>query len=144
MKNNVVINLIFTILFASGNAFSAENTSYLCVVDEITGFYFKNSKWGQASFNPNEEKFIIRKLNDFEKGLRDKKYTYGLVDLGRENAHGSCIKYGADRIYCTFMGELHFSIKSGRFIKTYTGGYWDGIDNNKNTPHIQRGRCSKI
>ena len=48
-------------------------------------------------------------------------------------------------IACDLMGgRLNVNLTNGRFLKSYTFGYTDGVDNNDNTPAISVGVCTKI
>ncbi|MGF1761730.1 hypothetical protein L4D76_28320, partial [Photobacterium sagamiensis] len=126
---------------------SDKNDSYLCVAEEATGFFFDNVSWKQAKFNVKEHKFLIRKLKEDEQILFEKGFTYGAIELGSNYPETSCLppnKHTGNIICNNDLGELKFSPNVGRFIKTYTSGYWSGEDNNNNTPYIERGKCSKL
>ncbi|SFL38498.1 hypothetical protein SAMN05216302_10744 [Nitrosomonas aestuarii] len=149
MKNQISIEYIIIILLscfylpAPLVAWGSEDeAAYLCVVEESTGFHFENGKWGRAHFNVSEEKFIIRKIKPDELYF-NKDHPYGVYRLGKNSASLRC-KAGKNIVCDAGLGELLFSPESGRFIKTYPIGYWDGSDNNEDTPNISRGRCSKI
>ena len=46
-----------------------------------------------------------------------------------------CTDPGEGRnFYCGGFGEFWFSPISGRYLLTYTMGYWEGEDSNENTP----------
>ncbi|WP_157953873.1 hypothetical protein [Microbulbifer sp. A4B17] len=77
---------------------------------------------------------------------KDKKHPYGVFELGAKSPVYRCLisEYANDFICHVGVGEFFFSPESGRFIKTYTAGYWNGENNNENTPNVTRGRCSKI
>ena len=134
----------FTLLFSS-LAYSKDDT-YLCIAEESTGFYFENGKWGQAKFDVSEEKFLIRKIKTHEVGYVDKKNNYGIYPLGENYSVHVCEQnQRTKKMICNgITGKIFFSPTSGRFLKSYIFGYWEGIDNNTNTPHLMRGRCSKI
>tara|TARA_Y100001934_G_C12152397_1_gene677947 strand:- start:256 stop:693 length:438 start_codon:yes stop_codon:yes gene_type:complete len=125
---------------------ATEDPTYLCVSEESTGFYYENKSWGRAHFNVSDEKYIIRKIKENEFGFEEKETPYGVFTLGGQNPVYMCFidEYSNDFRCKVGVGEFYFSPESGRFIKTYTAGYWDGVNNNDNTPHIARGRCSKI
>lgn len=137
--------LLLSILsnFALSN--DGHTDTWICISEDSTGFYFKDGKWGRAVFNISEDKFIIRpiKKSDGRRYFNDKAHPYGVFVLGENRPSKRC---SADEdIVCKLgIGDLFFSPKSGRFIRIYAEGYWDGADNNDNTPNITRGRCSKI
>lgn len=123
---------------------SAQPT-YLCIPDESLGFYYKNDEWVAASFKVTEDKYILRRLTAEDWGFKDKSMPYGVFMLGQNTAAIHRCRVFEDAFQCrTGIGQFYFSSESGRYIKTYTAGYWNGKDNNENTPHIERGRCSKI
>lgn len=41
-------------------------------------------------------------------------------------------------------GDLIVDLDTLRFLKSYTWGYVDGVDDNSNNPHIEIGDCSRI
>lgn len=126
-------------------SFAAEN-AYLCIPEESTGFYYDNGSWGRSKFNVSGKKYIIRKLKDGEMCISNPDAPYGVFDLGDNFAIMGCYSdkdFKGFHCVCS-SGELFFSTESGRFIETYIRGYWDGKDNNNNTPTITRGRCSKF
>ena len=92
------------------------------------------------------DKFILREIKTGELGYTEKESLYGIFLLGAKHPELWCsISKSGNNFVCQgLLGQLYFSPKSGRFIKTYIAGYWDGKDNNENTPAITRGRCSKI
>ena len=93
-----------------------------------------------------QNKYILRIIKETEFGFKDKENPYGVFALGNKNPEFGCFinEYSNDFICRVELGQFFFSPESGRFIKTYTAGYWDGENNNDNTPNITRGRCSKI
>lgn len=143
MKNWILLFLLSTL---STFAVSSEGhtDTWLCVSEDSTGFYFEKGKWGRAKFDVQEDKFIIRPIKESDgRYFKDKEHPYGVFNLGKNRPSKRCSNY--ENIICKVgLGELFFSPETGRFIKTYTAGYWDGQDNNDNTPNITRGRCSKI
>lgn len=139
-------NIVAVMLCAVAISVSAEDVTYICVSEEATGFYYENKSWGRAHFNVSEDKYILRKIKENELGYKDKKNPYGVFSLGGKNPEYRCFinEYSGDFVCRVGLGQFFFSPESGRFLKTYTAGYWDGADSNDNTPNITRGRCSKI
>jgi hypothetical protein len=137
---------LFGLLLISFSTLASENetVTYLCVSEESTGFFFKDGKWEQANFDVSEDKFIIRPIKKSDGFyFKDKENPYGVFELGNKRPSKRCKDLG--NIVCNVgIGELRFSPETGRFIKTYTAGYWDGIDGNEDTPNITRGRCSRV
>ena len=143
MKNWILFLLSAPISMLS-HSDDVHSDTWLCISEDSTGFYFEDGKWGQAKFDVSDDKFIVRPLKESDgRYFKDKEHTYGVFDLGRDHPSKRC-KSNISIVCKVGLGELFFSPKSGRFIKTYPVGYWDGQNNNNNTPHITRGRCSKI
>lgn len=147
-KNKLIASLAgLCVLFPLSCWGSESEISYLCVSEDSTGFYFENGKWDRTQFNTDDEKFIIRKMKPDEVFFKENENRYGVYDLGENIASRRCnapSEHTKDIICKAGIGELYFSPESGRFIKTYIAGYWDGSDDNDNTPNITRGRCSRI
>jgi len=143
MKSFVLIP-IFLLLFTSVT--NADESTYLCIAEESTGFYFENGSWGRAHFKVSDEKYIIRKMKEVELEFFGGKHPYGVYSLGGKYPEYRCsVTESSNNYICRDgVGDFLFSPKSGRFIKSYMAGYWDGEDKNEDTPSITRGRCSKI
>jgi len=134
------------LVLAAGPAQSADTASkYLCVPDKATGFRFDfvTKEWEQASFVA-DAKWRVEPAPDarhpaavaifrVEPNLRtyqcDGGFTAGLGVL-------ECSASG--------LGEFNFNRKNLRYIRSSMGGYYDGGDNNSNTPLIEIGRCSPL
>jgi len=140
-----IIALVALSIFAA----TVNADQWLCVADKSTGFQFKDGKWGQVRFKIDESKFILRKFREDEDGF-GKSGPYGVMQLGSDYPLYKCSELtdwgdGMRFFYCDSVnGDFRFSTVSGRFIRSYMGGYWDGKDNNNDTPLIEIGRCSKI
>jgi hypothetical protein len=128
------------------HAFATEEPTYLCVSEEAVGFYYDQKSWGRTHFKVTEDKYIIRKIKESDPGYKDRKNIFGVFPLGGTYPEYKCfINSNSNAYICNIgLGQFLFSPDSGRFISTYTKGYWEGEDNNDNNPVIRRGRCSKI
>ena len=132
------------ILALSGTVYAEE---YLCIADKATGFAFKNGKWVSGDFNTTDSKHIIRPLQDGDFGYGQQDFTYGVFKPGNPHNIQWCRKGDDDEMYlrCKGFGELHYSLKTGRYLKTYPFGYVKGDDvGGSDTPHIEIGRCTEI
>ena len=137
--------LLISLLFSFSLAVGAEDLSFLCIAEGASGFRFENGSWHSVAFDVSEAKYILKKVKESEFGFEDKENPYGLYDFGESSTITRCSQSESGDFMCLVgTGDFFFSPSSGRFIKTYTLGYWDGVDSNDNTPHIERGRCSKI
>ena len=133
---------IFALVILSMLATVASADPWLCIEEAASGFLFKNGKWTQGPFHIDGKKFILRKPNidDLDYG----KSQYGVYALGSPASSYQCAEanqFGEFRCH-SLLGEFKFAVRSGRYLRTYTAGYWDGEDVAKNTPIIARGRCS--
>ena len=115
---------------------------YQCVPDQAAGFSFDLSaqRWKSMNLRAEGEKYIIREATPSESALaivsaganyEECRSTNGFENSGK--AYFECI-----------FGEFIFNKNTGRFLRTYTAGYIDGLDNNENTPAILIGRCSQF
>lgn len=146
-SNNIFIYTIFMTISSFCYAEPTED-SFLCAADDAVGFKYENGSWEKASFDISEEKFIIRRINENEIGFKDKENPYAIYKLGKNTSTLRCPSpdKASGNFFCRLgnMGQLSFSPESGRFIKTYNFGYWQGSDDINDQPHIMKGRCSKI
>ena len=134
-----IIALVISLVGIVVNAFGAEER-YLCVADMATGFCFNSSTkmWEQAKFNVDDKKYIITKL-EYPKGALELKIVGNQVAI-----HHSKEGFGPLGNVAVFEGgfsEFRVNRETGRFIRTYTGGYIGG-DQNSDTPWIEIGKCS--
>ena len=125
---------------------SAWSDQFLCVPDKMTGFTFDESKndWTSTTFTTNF-KYIIAPTNNG----RD---SYTLTKVGENEPEGYC-KNGFNEsgfLFCeTFGGELKFNKSNGRYLMSFTYGYYivgtddtTKTDKDSGTPMIQIGKCS--
>ena len=125
----------------------AEGNQFFCVAEELVGFAYSPAQgWHASQFNAEDKKFVLRKLQKGELGFDEDKEIYGFFELGADSTLDFCeIEGEGSPIRCSsFMGDTIFELGSGRFIRTYTFGYWVGGNEGSDTPYIMRGRCSKI
>lgn len=139
------ITLLLVALAAS--ATRVEASEFFCVAEEIVGFAYSPGRgWHASNFNSDDEKFVIRKFQKGEMGYREGAETYGFFELGADSTIDFCEMQGeGGPISCNgLMGDTFFAPSTGRFIRTFTFGYWLGGNEGSDTPYIMRGRCSKI
>ncbi len=146
---------IFTLVLLSILATAASAEQYLCVADQATGFTFKNQKWVPTKFDVSENKYIIREIENGYKFF-NRERPYGVYALGGKYPRYECIdprEFIRELYYCDdrTLGHFFFSVESGRYLRTYTPGYWDPSDflggrgdSYSDTPHMEIGRCSEI
>lgn len=137
--------------------------AYYCTVKFAGGISYNNSlqQWHGDTFQP-EGNFVMKL------GFRETRKVFGSdsdvydVAITKEGASGPsyCVidteppatpeppaidELGG--LSCTVLRgtyEYKFNFNNHRFIKIYTYGYTDGVDNNDNTPAISGGLCTKI
>jgi len=118
---------------------------YICFPDHRTGFkYDASSKnWEQANFK-SDHKYIISKSDD-------KRFTFEVKETGKNFPTFSC-KEGFNEhgyLMCQGIGEFKFNKKNGRYILTFSVGYYNVLpdtdfstDEKSDTPYIEIGKCS--
>jgi len=136
------------------------DASYFCVEEFSGGLRYNENlkKWGAASFRA-DGKFVLklkfirsRESHDFF-GERA-EYEVSITEAGTSGPT-PCVKFYGDRtvtIYqrpstlgCEALGSSYrFGFESNRFLKAYLEGYWNGSNNNDNTPNVAGGTCTKI
>lgn len=163
---------LFCFCFLGANATFAEVTTefagtYFCTADAVGGVRYNEiaGDWVSTKFEA-VSKYILNISNNSE--ILDEfngkvRMTY-FIEFSE---HGS----GSDlvSVYCrtksdqlrsinplaNFISQSGFTCNAGggdlivdfdtlRFLKSYTWGYVDGVDDNSNTPHIEIGTCSRI
>jgi hypothetical protein len=131
--------ILFTLSFIS------YADQYLCIADASTGFTFDKAskKWKQTNFRVNDNKYIIS-------SSKSESSTYQIKKMGSDFVFSFCTddfnEYGY--LYC---GDFKFNKDNGRFINTYTTGYFNVLpkvneitDESGDTPYIEIGKCSSF
>jgi len=135
-----IISLVALSIFAA----TVNADPWLCVAEESTGFYLENGRWGRTHFDISEIKYVLREMEK-DDDYHTVEKPYGLFAFGDSyQPRFTCESPNSldNAMICdNFAGQFRFSIKTGRYLKTHLVGYWDGYSI---TPHIERGRCSKI
>jgi hypothetical protein len=138
-------------LLASLPALASAET-YVCVVDQATGFYFNRAQktWQQTSFKVTQ-KYLVKP--NVDASIAGK---WVVVEFGRSAPTAVCeydfTSTGALR--CNGLGgEFVMNRKNLRFLVSYLLGYWtDAIPGEEagtfvegeNTPLISLGKCSLL
>jgi hypothetical protein len=113
-------------------------------MDQATGFYFENGKWGVAGFREGR-KFLIT----LSSGLAGET-IWKMTEFGNPKFNLSCRELEdallkEKVISCRSLAyEVRMHKKSLRIFYAYLYGYWEGDDNNENTPHVAIGKCSPM
>src|SRR5690349_11292875 len=123
-----------TLTLARADADSASE-QYLCVPDQSTGFSFSNGGWHPTNFRTGDKKYLVRRTKT-EDDVKDAKWL--VVELGSDYPTAVCEKDFNEAGFLFCEGILRWSMgkKSLRFLGAYLFGFYDGKDNNENTPFI--------
>jgi hypothetical protein len=139
---------------------------WFCTEDAVAGVSYNEAynKWESThfrtgkrlllnvSFLENVKHDLLQKMIGTYKvtlsphGSDDKDTCYTQnPQLKNTNPFANFIFDNSGWISCDLMGgELKVNLTNGRFLKSYTFGYTDGVDNNENTPGIAIGVCTRI
>lgn len=133
------IPILCALSFLSFNSFAQK--TLLCVTEAVSGVSYDSSskKWRSTAFkNNNEKHFLIEnkgewKYKTFEDFFEAKCNHYRI---------GSTQEF---RLICPILeGEFRYGSSKKRFLSSYLVGYFDGSDNNNNTPAVSIGTCTEI
>ena len=138
--------LFFVFGFLCGNLAISQD-AYICIPTARTGFSMNLStkKWEQTRFRIDDDKKILKKNNDkWEWRKFGVNYSYSDCTSGGDpNSKGGFNSAGF--MFCsTIAGNMRISKNTLRYIETFEYGYFDGKDNNDNTPFIEIGTCSPL
>ena len=136
--------------------------AYFCTAEAAGGVRFNDSteRWQGTRFTADTKRIITiergGKVLDVVPESLDYYYvTYKYhgedIDLGCVDVSDTLSEFpqlihiNDGEISCkTYGGWLEVNLRNGRFLQTSTAGYTDGIDNNRNTPAVVIGTCSRI
>lgn len=142
--------------------------SYFCTADAVGGIMFNENtdKWESYRFRAGGEYImnIVKhsKVTDTLDSKLKQTYTASISEHGSKSdvlndiyftnsgmlrKINPLINFIEDHgfLECrTLTGELRVNLANGRFLRTYTRGYVEGVDRNVDNPHIEIGTCSKI
>src|SRR5690606_3924058 len=116
---------------------------YLCISEQSTGFSPSSNKWQPASFNVDNERFVLRRKRESD----TIETTWLVVALGKNWPTAVCdddfTEYGW--LYCSGLGyEWRINRKSLRFMYWYYMGYVRGEEDTGDTPNITIGKCAAL
>ena len=149
MKIFLLVPVLLTLLVT--NLTFAED--YLCVADLATGFRYNqnNESWEESSFKLKKSRYLI--------SLREKGSGYDVKRFSGPDVMSRC-KDDFDEIgslSCKGTFDIKFNKVNGRFILTYSFGYFNVIpeskidsdlirqsDQGSETPFMEIGRCSAV
>jgi hypothetical protein len=148
-KNTVVAAMLLAAVLATRQAQANEPTSYVCVVDQATGFKFQGNQWQMANFIP--EKFVFK----WGRVKPEGKEAWLLRGLGEEFVSAVCHDYVLGWEDNRTRGELiqcdgrwitaRMRKNTLRLLIAYTAGFVSGEDaTDGNTPYIAIGKCSPL
>lgn len=146
----------------NAQALEAKNATYYCVVEMAGGLYYDESskRWRSGTFH-TDDKFVLKlKYLRTQMGKdfvnRDEAiqtFNVAIVE-GGSNTDAECRSRDWSEvvevrpnnyIVCNaVLSDYIINLSNNRFLRNYMSGYVDGADNNKNTPAISGGTCTKI
>ena len=150
---------LWLVLWMPSLALSSERRDggYYCTVKFVGGISYNDmlGQWQGAVFKPSGN--FVMKLSFRETikvfGVDFDTYDVFITDEGTSQAI-YCVDDGKppsiDETGAFSCSTLHgiyvykFNFGNHRFIRIYTAGYTNGADNNKDTPSIAGGLCTKI
>src|SRR5262245_60253138 len=128
----------------------ASAESYLCVDEQMTGFWFNTTKkiWEQSKFSP-DRKYLVKPNSD-----QSVKGKWIVSEFGQTAPYAwsesDFSSIGVIRLKGD-SGEFAMNRKNLRFVRTYIGGYWTdaipglkGVEWEESTPVISIGKCSVL
>lgn len=133
---------------------ASATTTYLCVADKATGMEFDKATktWDITRFKASG-KHVVSQATEAELALSPAKWL--VKEVGDKMPSYTCSegfsKLG--QIYCQGFGEFKFNRENGRYLRTYTFGYYNDIPGKpnelfgaegENTPLVEIGKCSPI
>jgi len=122
---------------------------FLCVAGGITGFSYEapSDEWKETSFIDKDSKYLVSK-NESEHAV------WKVTQVGEQFAFAYCRKDFNKHGFLSCSGhdgEFRMQKENGRFLKTYTLGYYNVLpsvnnitDNSSGTPTLEIGKCSRL
>ncbi len=157
--------LIFISVSDEVVAQNRKDLAYFCVSEFAGGLSYNatTGKWESSRFRV-DAKFVLRfkflksrmgkdflgedePVHDYNITLTASGSNYAALceDFFRPNDREIITTNDNEFFRCTAsLTEYIFNLKSNRFLAAYLLGYVSGEDNNKNTPSVSGGTCTKI
>ncbi|MDM7941609.1 MAG: hypothetical protein QUV35_03175 [Hydrogenophaga sp.] len=132
---------------------ASATTSYLCATEKAAGVSFDKTRgtWDTAIFKA-DGKYLVSQATPAE--LAESPAKWHVKKLGQSFSMYGCPEDFSNqgRIYCRGIGEFKFNKENGRFLRTYTLGYYNDTPGKvdffgaegENTPAVEIGKCSPI
>ena len=139
-----LIPILFLLVSGVANA-----EKWLCIEEQSTGFRFKDSEWVVSNFKLRKFLIIKEKSGYWVEEFGTKKPIfrpdhYWLTDDGDDCKYVTDDSEGMYLLCENIIHKMIFHPKTRRFVYWYFWGYWDGVENNDNTPKMQIGECSSL
>lgn len=145
----VLCGVLAVLLTAPSMADTSEQ--YLCTADLTVGFFYNtvSKKWDMGNFKA-DAKYVVSRRGAQEAESAFLVWDIGDDELYRASCRSEFNKYGF--LFCNMGdgGEFKFNRINGRYLATYTSGYFNVVPGNKltdassSTPIIEIGRCSRL
>lgn len=165
MINRTLMSMVVLSIATSALAgIAPKDASYFCVEEFAGGLAYNEhtSKWEGATFKP-KSKFVMRMKHlrsttrkdyrgrdepaqVFDVTLTEAGSNYGSRCSNQREPSGFIVFGGDDMEFGCFgrLKEFQFNLANNRFLSAYLVGYFDGPDNNADTPAVAGGVCTKI
>ncbi len=159
MINRMLISMVVLSIATSAHAgIAPKDASYFCVAEIAGGLRYneRTKKWEGATFKP-DAKFVMRMKHlrsETRKDSRGKDEPAQVFDVTITPERGrvaeTCLTpdvsvvFSSDRMRFRCLGVRHdyqFNLENNRFLLF---GFFDGTDDNENTPAVTGGVCAKI
>ncbi|MET4242744.1 hypothetical protein [Bradyrhizobium sp. RT10b] len=153
---------MLALLTENAQAVEAKNATYYCAVEMAGGlFYDENLKRWRSGTLRTDDRFVLKLkylTTRMGKDLvnRDEvvlTFNVAIVE-GGSNTDAECrardwsevVEVRPNNyIFCNaVLSDYVINLSNNRFLRNYMSGYVDGVENNKNTPAVSGGTCTRI
>ena len=127
-----------------GKAATADEMQWICIADSATGFSYQGGKWVPTNFSVEGKRYLISK-KQYRQNKNDMRYH--VTKIGERHAY-ACQKDSPNEfgmVFCQdLLTEFKINVTALRYMSIYSVGYFDGSDDDSNTPYIEIGTCSPL
>lgn len=145
MKSLRILSIVACSLVASASYGTPDAASYLCAIDQTTGFKpdAGSSRWQSTTFRSDEKIIVSRTTKQPEK--------FEVKQLGSSLPSATCREMASGLLDCDGLGTNYLiNLKTMRYMSVFANGYWNDDPENMmlkpgaNTPSMGIGRCSIV
>lgn len=150
----------FSCLVSVASADESKTLSLICVVDESSGYNWRNKSWVHSTFKPLT--YIVEKMPQTSVGCADRQARiapsgnnllgcYAIKEVGKKPLWSQlCEEWRSEsgvvvRVDCSFGGFDSFEAQiDGPFVLTRTYGAFVELDGKRDSLVLEVGKCSEI